>query len=57
MAHVSAGDPEALAVNERWRQWEQQMRDRDARLRRRSRQVSWAAALSVVLIWLLFLAR
>ena len=57
MAHASARDPEALAVNERWRQWEQQMRDRDARLRRRGRQVSWAAALSVVLIWLLFLAR
>ena len=57
MTQVSAGDRETLAVNERWCQWEQQMRDRDARLRRRGRQVSWAAALSVVLVWLFFLAR
>jgi len=59
MASVSARDPDARTVDEHWRQWEQEMRDRDrvACVRRRRRRVSWAAvsvASSVGLIWLLF---
>lgn len=55
MAFVSARDPDALTVDEHWRQWEQEMLHRDARERRRRRQVSWAAATSVILISLLLL--
>jgi hypothetical protein len=55
MVSVSVRDPDALTVDEHWRQWEQEMLDRDARARRRRRQVSWAAATSALLIGLLFL--
>lgn len=57
MASVSARDPDARTVDDHWRQWEQEMRDRVACVNRRRRQVSWAAvsvASSVVLIWLFF---
>ena len=55
MAFVSARDPDALTVDEHWRQWEQEMLHRDARERRRRRQVSWVAASSAILLalWLL----
>ena len=55
MAVVSARDPDALTVDEHWRQWEQEMLHRDARERRRRRQVSWVAASSAILLalWLL----
>jgi hypothetical protein len=55
MVSVSVRDPDALTVDEHWRQWEQEMLDRDTRARRRRRQVSWAAATSALLIGLLFL--
>jgi hypothetical protein len=55
MAVVSARDPDALTVDDHWRQWEQEMLHRDARERRRRRQVSWAAASSAIVLalWLL----
>jgi hypothetical protein len=55
MAFVSARDPDARNVDEHWRQWEQEMRDRVAGVRRRRRRVSWAAfsvVSSCILIWL-----
>ena len=57
MALVSARDPDALTVDDHWRQWEQAMLARAANDRRRRRQVSWAAASSVILIWVLWLMR
>jgi hypothetical protein len=55
MAFVSARDPGAPTVDDHWRQWEQEMVRRDARERHRRRQVSWAAATSIILISLLLL--
>lgn len=57
MAEVSARAPDALTVDDHWRQWEQEMLHRDARERRRRRQVSWTAASSVILIWVWWLMR
>jgi hypothetical protein len=54
MALVSARDPDALTVDDHWRQWEQEMLHRDAREKRRRRQV-WAAVTSLILISLLLL--
>jgi|RhiMethySRZTD1v2_1073278.scaffolds.fasta_scaffold36545_7 hypothetical protein len=55
MASVSARDPDARTVDDHWRQWEQEMRDRTASVRRRRRRMSWMAASvvsSFMLIWL-----
>ena len=57
MALLSARDPDALTVDDHWRQWEQAMLERAANDRRRRRQVSWAAVSSVILIWMLWLMR
>ena len=55
MAFVAVRDPDALTVDDHWRQWEQAMLDRAARERRRRRQVSWAAASSAILLALLLM--
>jgi len=55
MASVSARDPDARTVDDHWHQWEQEMRDRTASVRRRRRRMSWMAASvvsSFMLIWL-----
>jgi hypothetical protein len=55
MASVSARDPDARTVDDHWRQWEQEMRDRLACVKRRRKRASWTAASvvsSFILIWL-----
>jgi len=55
MASVSARDPDARTVDDHWRQWEQEMHDRTASVRRRRRRMSWMAASvvsSFMLVWL-----